>query len=74
MSDERLRGILKTYNVVKGFGFISREKGKDIFVLFNDFISADADASALIGSDVEFELVSPAPLKGPRAKNVRVVG
>lgn len=72
MSDGSTTGFLKVYDVLKGFGFIQREKGKDVFVRYVDFLEKDRDSGALIGSKVEFD-VTQGP-RGPRAKNVRIVG
>ncbi len=29
-------GMVKVFNPLKGFGFIQRQKGKDVFVMFGD--------------------------------------
>lgn len=71
MGNETHQGKLKTYDPVKGYGFITREIGKDVFVYFDDFAGVDGDSGAIVGSFVQFNIVdSP---KGPRAKNVRIV-
>jgi CspA family cold shock protein len=74
MSDEIFKGILNAYDPVKGIGFIRREKGRDVFVHFGDFVGEDRDAKAMLGSMVEFQLEQPLNPKGPRAKNVHIVG
>ena len=74
MSEEIYKGTLNAYDPVKGVGFIRREKGRDVFVHFADFVGDDRDAKAMLGSIVEFQLECPSSPKGPRAKNVQVVG
>lgn len=73
MINIREKGVLKSYDAIKGYGFITRAVGKDAFVFFNDFIN-DNDAGALIGSLVEFDILDVPGTKGPRAKNVSIVG
>lgn len=70
MPKDREIGILKVYDPVKGFGFISREIGKDVFVFYQDF-TADGDARAVPGATVEFSVKTGG--KGPRAHGVTVV-
>jgi CspA family cold shock protein len=61
-------GRLKVYDPIKGFGFIERDKGKNVFVHYLQF-DAKSDAMALIGSVVEFEV--KVGEKGPRAYGVK---
>lgn len=72
MSEECARefGIVKTFDPLKGFGFIRRSKGKDVFVFFDDIEGSDAMLAE--GDDVSF-FVQMKP-KGPRAFNVRKEG
>ena len=72
MNNSRAIGVLKSYDAVRGYGFIEREKGKDVFVYFDEFKDDGGDASALVGSQVEFDVVEGG--KGPRAKNVKIIG
>ncbi len=62
-------GTVKWFNAAKGFGFISRPGGADVFVHFNA-ITGDGYKSLNEGDKVEFE-VEQGP-KGPSAKNVTV--
>lgn len=63
-------GTVKFFNSEKGFGFISREDGDDVFVHFSN-IDGDGFKTLEEGQRVEFE-VGPGR-KGDEAKNVRVV-
>jgi CspA family cold shock protein len=60
-------GTVKWFNAAKGFGFISRPGGNDVFVHFNA-ITATGYKSLNEGDKVQFE-VEQGP-KGPSAKNV----
>jgi cold shock protein len=60
-------GTVKWFNDAKGFGFITREKGGDVFVHFGD-IQDTGFKSLAEGQSVQFDVVdSP---KGPKAANV----
>ncbi|MFZ0051574.1 MAG: cold-shock protein [Desulfobaccales bacterium] len=61
------RGKVKWFNDAKGFGFISREDGPDVFVHFSA-ITGDGFRSLAENQEVEFEVVQGA--KGPQAQNV----
>ena len=63
-------GTVKFFNAEKGFGFISREGGDDIFVHYSN-ISGDGYKSLDEGQHVEFEIGRGR--KGDEAQNVRVV-
>ncbi|NMA35194.1 MAG: cold shock domain-containing protein, partial [Clostridiaceae bacterium] len=54
----------------KGFGFIEREDGNDVFVHYSA-ISMDGFKTLEEGAEVEFEVVEGA--KGPQAANVQKV-
>lgn len=64
------KGTVKWFNGAKGFGFISRSGGSDVFVHFRA-INGDGYKTLNEGDNVEFE-VENGP-KGPSAKNVTVV-
>ena len=63
-------GTVKFFNAEKGFGFISREQGDDVFVHYSN-IQAGGYRSLEEGQRVEFD-VAPGR-KGEEAQNVRVI-
>ena len=63
-------GTVKFFNAEKGFGFISREQGDDVFVHFSN-IQSDGYKSLDEGQRVEFD-VAPGK-KGEEAQNVRAI-
>jgi CspA family cold shock protein len=63
-------GTVKFFNSDKGFGFISREQGDDVFVHFSN-IQGTGYKSLEEGQRVEFD-VAPGR-KGEEAQNVRVI-
>ncbi len=65
-----MQGTVKFFNAEKGFGFISREGGDDVFVHFSN-IAGEGYKSLDEGQTVEFD-VAPGR-KGEEAQNVRVV-
>jgi CspA family cold shock protein len=64
------QGTVKWFNSEKGFGFIEREGGDDVFVHFSA-IQGDGYRSLEDGQRVEFD-VGPGR-KGEEAQNVRVI-
>ena len=62
------QGTVKWFNASKGFGFIQRQSGEDVFVHFSA-IQADGYKSLNEGQAVEFE-VTKGP-KGLQASNVQ---
>jgi len=63
----KLKGQVKWFNNAKGFGFIGREDGPDVFVHYSALI-AEGYKSLQEGDNVEFEIVDGQ--KGPQAANV----
>jgi len=61
------KGTVKWFNSNKGFGFIGREDGPDVFVHYSG-IDSDGYKSLQEGDQVEFEIVQGQ--KGPQAANV----
>lgn len=61
-------GTVKWFNESKGFGFIARDAGDDVFVHFSA-IQGDGFKSLSEGDNVEFE-VTQGP-KGSQAANVK---
>jgi CspA family cold shock protein len=64
-------GTVKWFNDAKGFGFIARENGPDVFVHFSA-ISGSGFKSLQEGQKVEFEVVPGK--KGEQAQDVRPIG
>ena len=64
------RGTVKWFNRTKGFGFISRPEGEDVFVHYKAIVG-DGFKELREGEQVEFD-VEKGP-KGYQAVNVRVV-
>ncbi len=64
------QGTVKFFNAEKGFGFISRADGDDVFVHYSN-IEGAGYRSLEEGQTVEFEI--GAGRKGDEAQNVRVV-
>ena len=63
----REQGVVKWFNAAKGYGFIQRQSGEDVFVHFSA-IQMDGYKSLTEGQMVEFE-VKQGP-KGFQAENV----
>ena len=63
----RITGKVKWFNNAKGYGFIERDGGSDVFVHYSA-IQGDGFRSLEEGQAVEFEIV--AGPKGPQAGNV----
>ena len=63
----RTTGKVKWFNDAKGYGFIQREDGEDVFVHFTA-IQSDGFKTLAEGQDVEFEVLNGQ--KGPQAANV----
>jgi len=67
MSEERETGVVKWFNGAKGYGFISRESGEDLFVHFSE-IKSEGYRVLNEGEKVEFAVAESE--KGLQAKEV----
>ena len=68
---ERTTGTVKWFNGAKGYGFIEREAGPDVFVHFSE-IRGEGFRNLDEGQSVEFNVEQGQ--KGLQATNVAVVG
>lgn len=64
------KGTIKWFNEKKGFGFISKEDGSDVFVHYSGIIG-NGFRTLKEGQRVEFEIESSD--KGPRAVSVKAI-
>ena len=71
MSDQIETGTVKWFNDEKGFGFIARETGDDVFVHFTA-INMEGRRSLQEGQSVTFNVENGQ--KGPQASNVSLAG
>jgi cold shock protein len=63
-------GVVKWFSAQKGFGFLGRDKGPDVFVHFSAIIG-DGYRQLKEGQRVEFDVIKGE--KGPQASEVRVI-
>ena len=62
------KGTVKWFNESKGFGFIEREEGKDVFVHLSAIQGEEGYKTLTEGDAVEFEVIEDE--KGLKAQNV----
>ena len=67
---EKIQGVVKWFNGAKGYGFIEREGGDDVFVHFNAIVG-DGYKNLEEGQRVEFSVTQGQ--KGPQAEDVSVI-
>ena len=67
---EKEQGVVKWFNSTKGYGFIERESGDDVFVHYSAIIG-DGFRNLDEGQQVEFIVTEGA--KGPQAEEVVVL-
>ena len=70
LEDFFMKGTVKWFNNQKGYGFITGEDGKDVFVHYSG-LQMEGFKSVEEGAAVEYEVTDGA--KGPQAVNVVVV-
>jgi CspA family cold shock protein len=61
------RGVVKWFNNAKGYGFLGREGGPDVFVHYSS-IQIDGYKSLKEGDEVEYDIIQGS--KGPQADQV----
>ena len=64
------QGTVKWFNEAKGYGFITTDEGKDVFVHYSA-IMGDGFKTLAEGQKVSFEITQG--VKGPQASNVQKV-
>jgi len=69
MRGNKVIGIVKWFSDAKGYGFIGRTDGPDVFVHYTAIL-AEGHRSLNEGEEVDFQIVEG--LKGPQAANVLV--
>jgi len=69
MEESRVNGIVKWFSDGKGYGFITRDESKDVFVHFSG-IRAGGPRSLSEGDKVEFSIETDQ--RGPRATDLVV--
>lgn len=67
---EQVQGTVKWFNSSKGYGFIERDGGDDVFVHYSA-IQGSGYRSLEEGQQVEFEITEGK--KGPQAQNLTVL-
>lgn len=66
----RYTGVVRAFDPLKGFGFIRREQGKDVFFFYDQIV--DENRLLFVGDIVSFEVeLKP---KGPRAMSIKKEG
>ena len=63
-----MNGKVKMFNAARGFGFITGEDGKDVYVHVS---AVEGGAALAVGDSVQYDVEQGE--KGPRAKNVKKV-
>jgi len=64
-------GTVKCFFSLKGYGFITREKGRDLFFFYKDLVD---EAQIFEGAKVKFTIDRNEEGKGPKAINISRIG
>jgi CspA family cold shock protein len=67
---ERVQGTVKWFNASKGYGFIAREGGEDVFVHFS---AIQSDGFRTLNEDQRVEFTIEQGPKGLQASNVVIL-
>lgn len=67
----QFKGQVKWFNNAKGFGFLGRDSGPDVFVHYSS-IQREGYRSLKEGDEVEFDVIQG--VQGPQADKVTVLG
>ncbi len=67
---ERVQGTVKWFNSSKGYGFITRDGGDDVFVHYQSILS---DGYKTLNENDKVEFVITDGEKGPQASEVKVI-
>jgi CspA family cold shock protein len=70
MTSQRERGTVKWFNNGKGFGFITREQGGDVFVNYRAIIG---DVYRTLAEGMVVEFIVTQGQKGPQAEEVTII-
>lgn len=72
VSQDRFTGAVKVFYALKGYGFITRPKGRDVFFHYQDVMAPNGEFSLLEGDQVEFN-IGTRPDGKVRALNIKKV-
>ena len=66
----REKGQIKWFDPSKGYGFVERDKGGDLFI---HFASVEIQDRKLLKESTRVSFVVTDGLKGPQAKNIKII-